>query len=55
MGIVQWVLEHSGLVAGLVVALLDFGFAVKPDWQSNGVLHWVYVQLKALVPPKKAE
>lgn len=55
MGIVQWVLEHQALVASLVVAVLDFGFALKPDWESNGVVHWLYVQLKALIPPKKAE
>lgn len=44
---VQWVVAHQGLVAGLGVAVLDLIFALVPSVQSNGILHWAYGMLMA--------
>ncbi len=52
--VVAWILAHSVLVSGAVVALLDFAFALVPSWDSNGILHWVYLQAKALGGSKPA-
>lgn len=48
--VVAWLSAHSALVAGAVVGLLDLVFALAPSWESNGVLHWVYLQAKKLLP-----
>ena len=45
----QFIIGHEGIFAGLGVALLDLVFALNDKWKSNGVLHWIYVQLQALV------
>lgn len=44
--IISWLLSHEVVLGGGVVAVLDFVFAMKSSWASNGVLHFVYVQAK---------
>lgn len=43
--IVDFVLAHEAVLAGLGVAVLDLVFALNPNASSNGVLHWVFVFL----------
>lgn len=50
--LIQWLLNHQGVLAGAGVALLDLAFALSSKLDSNGILHAVYLQLKKLVPPK---
>jgi hypothetical protein len=47
-GLVAWLVAHEVVVSGLVVGLLDFLFALVPSWQSNGILHWVFLQAQNL-------
>ena len=49
--IIAWIAAHEVLLAGAVVGILDLVFALVPSWQSNGLLHWVYVMLKKMVKP----
>lgn len=49
--LIAWFTAHPAAVAaagGAVVSLIDFIFAIKPDWKSNGIFHWVYLQALAL-------
>jgi hypothetical protein len=46
MSIVHFILAHQALEAGLVVAILDFAFAMKSDLASNGILHSIYLFAK---------
>lgn len=48
----DFVLAHSALFAAFGVALLDLVFSLKSDWAANSLLHWFYLQLKALSSPK---
>lgn len=50
---VEFVLAHQAVFVGLAVALLDFVFAIVPSVASNGLVHWLYLQLKgkAELPP----
>lgn len=48
MAVYQWVLAHEAVVSGAAVAVLDLLFALSPSFASNGVLHWVYLQLGKL-------
>lgn len=47
---INWLISHQGILAGVVVSILDLVFALRPDWESSGVLHWIYLQLKKLLP-----
>lgn len=38
-----WLMSHQVVLGGLVVGVLDFLFVLKPDWASNGLLHWLYL------------
>ena len=40
----------SLVVAPLLVAVLDLVFALNPSWASNGLLHWVFLQLGGKPP-----
>lgn len=42
----DWIIAHAALVTGLVVALLDFAFAISPGLEANGILHAIYGWLK---------
>lgn len=44
--VISWVIAHQFLVAGFVASLLDLVFALSPSWESNGVLHWIYLQVQ---------
>lgn len=50
--VITWILAHQTLLAVAVVGVLDFAFAIKPDWESSGVVHWLYLQAKALTGSK---
>lgn len=59
--ILAWVASHLGLsmalvgaICGFLASLLDLVFALKPEWESNGVLHAVYLWLKKEAPKKDA-
>lgn len=43
--IISWLMAHQSVLYGARVALLDFLFAMVPSWKSNGLLHWLYLQL----------
>jgi hypothetical protein len=47
MSIVNFILAHQAIEAGLVVAVLDFAFAMKADLASNGILHSIYLFAKS--------
>lgn len=43
-GVMVWLHANWALVvAPLIVALFDLGFAINPSWKSNGIAHWVYL------------
>ena len=50
---IDWLIAHQAIVGGAVVGVLDLAFAINPKLESNGVLHWVFVQCsgKPPVPP----
>jgi hypothetical protein len=47
MSIVNFILAHQVVEAGIVVAVLDFAFAMKSDLASNGILHSIYLFAKS--------
>ncbi len=49
--VIQWVMSHQAVVAGLIVGLLDLVFALKPNWAANGIVHWIYLQAKKMLTP----
>lgn len=52
--IIDWVMSHQIVIVSAVIAVADLVFALVPSWQSNGLLHWVYMMLKKLIPSKPA-
>lgn len=48
--IIAWVIAHQVVLAVAAVGLLDLVFALVPSWQSNGILHFIYLQIKNLIP-----
>ncbi len=51
--ILQWIVAHQGVVAGLGVGIFDFVFAVSPKLESNGIIHAFYLWVKGLVVKPK--
>lgn len=47
--VLAWVVAHEVVLASAVVAVLDLVFALNPNSSSNGILHWIYVQLQSLL------
>jgi len=47
-GLLAFWQAYQAPIVGFLVALFDLVFALKPQWASNGVLHWVLVQLKVV-------
>lgn len=47
--IIAFLVAHQTAFAAVAVAILDLLFALKPDWESNGILHWILVQAKAIM------
>ncbi len=41
-GIITWMQSNQVIVGGLLIAVLDFIFAINPAWKSNGALHFLY-------------
>lgn len=50
--IISWVTTHQAMVGGSVVAILDLVFALIPGIQSNGILHFIFVQAQKLAGPQ---
>lgn len=48
----DFILAHAAVLSALLVAIIDFGFAVSPGLASNGLLHGIYVWLKGSSVPK---
>jgi len=46
--IINFIMAHSSIVGTLGVAILDLIFAINPSAESNGILHWLFVQLGVL-------
>jgi hypothetical protein len=51
MIVVNWLIAHQLVLGGFIIAILDFIFALKPDWESNGILHSIYIFIKNLGKP----
>lgn len=51
--ILDFILGHEALLAGLSVALFDFVFALLPNVDSSGVLHAIYNFIKKLEAPSE--
>ncbi len=51
MAFIQWLMAHELVMAGLVVGVLDFVFAMLPGVESNGIVHWIYLTAKGFVVP----
>ena len=49
--IVSWAMSHQMIIGAAIVGLLDLVFALVPSWQSNGILHWIFVMAKKLNAP----
>lgn len=48
MAVITWLLGHQSILAAGAVGVMDLVFALLPNVQSNGVLHWVYLSLKSM-------
>lgn len=46
--VINFLLGHQAVLAGAIVAILDLVFALVPSAASNGILHWVYLQVAKL-------
>ncbi len=48
-------MQNNQVVVGmLVAAILDFIFAINPEWKSNGALHFLYTVAKGKSTPPAA-
>jgi hypothetical protein len=54
MNIVNFILAHQVVEAGLIVAVLDFAFAMKSGLEANGILHAIYLFAKGKSSPAPA-
>lgn len=50
--IIDFIMGHSVVLAGVGVAILDLVFAMNPKTETNGILHWIYAQLTKVKEPK---
>lgn len=51
--VLNWILAHQIILASAIVAVIDLAMALNPKLEGNGLLHQVYVWLKALIAPKQ--
>jgi hypothetical protein len=51
--LVAWLLAHEAVLAGLVVALVDFGISLNPAWASNSVVEWLLSEALTLLGGSK--
>jgi hypothetical protein len=49
--VIDFVMSHQVVLAGVVVAIIDLAMALSPSLASNGILHSVYLFLKKIVSP----
>lgn len=47
--LLAWFTAHEAVVAGVVVAVIDFIISINPAAESNNILHWLLTQAQALV------
>ncbi len=47
--VIDFIMAHSVVMAGALVAILDFLFAIIPSIKGNGILDSIYKFLKNLV------
>jgi hypothetical protein len=57
--LIAWLVSHEAVLAGLVVALVDFGISLNPAWKSNTIVEWVLSEAQSLLgsappPPPSA-
>lgn len=52
---VAWLQANwMSVMVPFLVACADFAFALNPSWESNGLVHWLYLQLGGKkVPPSQ--
>jgi len=39
---IAWMQGNQVIVGIFIAAILDFIFAINPEWKSNGALHFIY-------------
>lgn len=48
---IAWIQANwVSVIVPLAVAVIDLLFAINPSLQSNGLLHWVFLQLGGKPP-----
>lgn len=47
--IIAFIQAHLVIVVGLIVAIMDFVFALIPSIESNGIVHMIYLWLKKML------
>lgn len=40
--VLAWIDDHRGVIGMLIVGVLDLLFALNPNAESNGILHWIF-------------
>ncbi len=50
--VIDFIMAHTVVMAGVLVGVLDFIFAMNKSLEANGILHSIYVFLKNLVTKK---
>lgn len=55
MNAINWITSHQVLLAGFIVAIIDFIMALVPSIASNGILHSIYLFFKGIASPSKVE
>lgn len=53
--ILEFLVAHQVVSTGLIIAIMDFIFAINKNLESNGLLHGLYLFVKGLKPPKAIE
>lgn len=43
--VIQFFQDNQIMFASAGILILDFIFAIKPQWKTSGILHWIYVTL----------
>jgi hypothetical protein len=52
--VIDFVMNHSVVMAAALVGILDFIIALAPGLESNGILHGIYSFLKNLASKKES-
>lgn len=47
--LIAWLVSHEAVLAGLVVALVDFGISLNSSWASNSIVEWILSEAKTLL------